>query len=255
MDRKQIIQAIFDNCADNIENDDFFGILRYIYFKMPYSDRETALSVYAELISNMCSLSDILNLEYKLPLGIWLICAAKSNIADITIDMDRLNEDVERAFSHAIPFNKALPFSRVTITLGGGKAPAFSNIPHISTSVLICNVTNFPDYSSPNIMNKFEGANAQGTFYYSAASPKKILFVPTGFTKVTLDPDMKNMPERVFAAEGRITSLILPETDGIQLSRWITNFSDNVIIYKKKGQKISCYKNQTEWVKNHLQSI
>lgn len=258
-----MIHNIFDNCADEIGNGDALGIFKYIY-EMSEEDRYDALPIYAELISNMCDIPAVLKLKNELPLGVWLMCAAKSNITDIDIDTNKLAVDTDRKFNDLAAgafYDREACFDRVTLTLGA-HVPDFYLLPCIATSVLICNITqDYPDDQQFPVLYKLRAAGAttstagHAIFYFSAASSEKIFFVPDGFSKVILDPNMKSIPTNRQFFDNCIKTLTLPETDGIQLPRWIVALPNDVVIYKKKGQKVSCYKNQTEWVKKHLQSI
>lgn len=266
MQREKFIQKIFDNCEEYIGNEDYLAILEYVnnFIEDKQITRfveKNFIDIYAELISNIFNKTGVLNLQYKLPTIIWLKCAEISGIKDITIDMAKLDESLinNESIKHT-SYNGEMFFNNVDIinlTLHNADKCYGTEIilPEIYVSTLTVEYSGDFD-GTPDVLKMFDAkTQKQAVLNIKSSSQLDYLYIPVGFETLVFDPDMKQLPKSVSTYISDVKQLKLPEADNIQIPMWIKRVNQGCTIYKKKGQKISCYKIISEWVKEHLQSI
>lgn len=260
MTREEIIDDIFEYCRDMIEENDYAAIFEYMFAdkqKIRYNAIDLIYEVYADLITKLLDQKSILDIEYKLPLKLWLMCASKAGITNITLTASAVDTSANIAAFHKAYLYKDIEYAFESVTIINDAeitSPFKQGRFYLLTDKLIIKtqqgVTNSPligcvvSDKNNGVLTIFGDVNDAG------------LVIPEGFTEVMFDKNIDALPKACTIAKGTdVKSITLPEKDGLKLPRWIDTVGNNCIIYKKKGQKVECFKYQTEWVKKHLQSI
>lgn len=261
MTREEIIDDVFENCRDMIEENDYAAIFEYMFAdrqKIQYNAIDLIYEVYADLISKLLDQKSIIDIEYKLPLKLWLMCATKAHITNITVADSGLtiSANLKKLFSAADWIkNIEYAFDSVTIINDAEVENPFRQGPFSLLTDQLVVKAQYGDANHHLISCVVSDKNI-GVLTISGDVGDSTLIVPEGFTQVVFDKNISALPNACRLSNGvDVKSITLPEKDGLKLPRWIDTVGNNCIIYKKKGQKVECFKYQTEWVKKHLQSI
>lgn len=260
MTREEIIDDIFENCRDMIAENDYEAIFKYMFAdkrQLRYNAIDLMYEVYSDLITKLLDQKSILAIEYKIPLKLWLMCASKAGVTNITLTASAVDTSANLASARKAYWYKDIEytFDSVTIINDEEITSAFKQGPFsLLTDQLIvktqCGSTN------KLLIDCVVSDKNNGVLTIFAGVGDTTLIIPDGFTQVVFDKNMDVLPKACTMYRGTaVKSITLPEKDGLKLPRWIDTVGNDCIIYKKKGQKVECFKYQTEWVKKHLQSI
>lgn len=261
--KNEIVDKLFDECEDQIGDTNVKGLLDWfeVIVTSPDISVDTkALSdVFITLFTNILSSSELEQNKNIFGPYFYVLLAYHMHLSDIILNFP------DKFYYPSLTYwiNKGitgnLTFNTITIeTINSSIYPLCScvncyvDIPKRNSSSILC----LDQIECKNLDIKSFNVGDDG--FIRVCSVENITYENSCTTQIKLRKTIVyTIPKIDFHDNSRykIKSIILPNIEILQIPRWMHNINDDLTIYKSKGQKVSVYSVNKEWLLNHIKSI